>query len=59
MSEFQTALDIVQSTLRDLRDMGVELRASTESLDRLAHTRTAAPVISEKASVAAPMAGRG
>ena len=28
MSEFQTALDLVQSTLRDLRDMGVELRAS-------------------------------
>ncbi|HSI15378.1 MAG TPA: uracil-DNA glycosylase [Chthoniobacter sp.] len=47
MSEFQTALDLVQSTLHDLRDMGVELRASAESLERLANTRTAGPVIAE------------
>ncbi len=49
MSEFQSALDLVQSTLRDLRDMGVELRASAESLERLANTKTAtsASVVAE------------
>jgi DNA polymerase len=43
MSEFQTALDLVQSTLHELREQGVELRASAESLERLANTRTSAP----------------
>lgn len=47
MSEFQTALDLVQSTLRDLRDMGVELRASADSLERLVNTRNATPVVAE------------
>jgi DNA polymerase len=56
MSEFQTALDLVQSTLRDLRDMGVEIRASAESLERLANTRTAAPVGAEIPSAPAAVA---
>jgi DNA polymerase len=43
MSEFQTALDLVHSTLRELREQGVEMRASVESLERLASTRSAAP----------------
>jgi DNA polymerase len=51
MSEFQTALDLVQSTLRDLRDMGVELRASAESLERLANTSAAAPTVAEASPV--------
>jgi uracil-DNA glycosylase len=45
MSEFQTALDLVHSTLRELREQGVELRASAESLERLASTPSSAPVI--------------
>lgn len=46
MSEFQNALDLVYSTLRELREQGVELRASTDSLERLASTRTTAPAVS-------------
>jgi len=42
MSEFQTALDLVQSTLRELHEQGVELRASAESLERLASMPAAA-----------------
>jgi uracil-DNA glycosylase family 4 len=38
MSEFQTALDLVQSTLRELREQGVDLRASADALARLAST---------------------
>lgn len=51
MSEFQTALDLVQNTLRDLRDMGVELRASADSLERLANTRPATPIVAEASPV--------
>ncbi|MEP6668754.1 MAG: uracil-DNA glycosylase [Chthoniobacter sp.] len=47
MSEFQSALDLVHSTLRELSEQGVELRASAESLERLASTRAA--VAEEKA----------
>jgi len=44
MSEFQTALDLVDRTLRDLREQGVDLCASAQSLARLADTgRDAAP----------------
>jgi len=50
MSEFPNALDLVYSTLRELREQGVELRASTEALERLANTRTAAPVASSSAA---------
>ncbi len=45
MNEFQTALDHVHATLSDLREQGVELRASADALARLADTstRSAAP----------------
>ena len=45
MNEFQTALDHVHATLSDLREQGVELRASADALARLAETptRSAAP----------------
>jgi len=43
MSEFQSALDLVHSTLRELSEQGVELRASAESLERLVNTRSSAP----------------
>ena len=36
MSEFQAALDFVHSTLRELHEQGVEVRASAESLAQLA-----------------------
>ena len=50
MSEFQTALDLVHSTLREMRDQGVELRASAESLAQLASVPVAPepPVVSRK-----------
>ena len=54
MSEFQTALDLVQSTLHELREQGVELRASAESLERLANTRSSAPAAPE--TISAPPA---
>jgi len=41
MTEFQTALDHVHATLSDLREQGVELRASAGALARLTDTRTA------------------
>ena len=44
MSQFQTALDVVHSTLRDLHEQGVELRASSDSLSRLASTPPAEAV---------------
>lgn len=62
MSEFPQALDLVYSTLRELREQGVELRASAEALERLANTRTAAvagppaPSAQPSVSVAAPVA---
>ncbi len=56
MSEFPNALDLVYSTLRDLRDQGVELRASTDALERLASTRTAASAVSKTAAVEPPVA---
>ena len=40
MTEFQSALDHVHSTLSDLREQGVELRASADALARLAETPT-------------------
>ena len=45
MNEFQTAIDHVHATLSDLREQGVELRASADALARLAETptRSAAP----------------
>ena len=45
MTEFQTAIDHVHATLSDLREQGVELRASADALARLAETptRSAAP----------------
>jgi DNA polymerase len=46
MSEFQTALDLVHSTLSELREQGVELRASAESLERLANV----PAVAESDS---------
>ena len=45
MSEFQSALDLVHSTLRELQAQGVDLRASTESLERLAHTHSSVHAI--------------
>ena len=42
MTEFQTALDHVHTTLSDLREQGVELRASAAALTRLADTPTTA-----------------
>lgn len=36
MSEFETALDLVHTTLRDLQDRGVKMSASAEALARLA-----------------------
>lgn len=36
MSEFETALDLVHATLRDLHDRGAKLSASAEALERLA-----------------------
>ena len=42
MTEFQSALDHVHATLSDLREQGVELRASAAALTRLADTPTAA-----------------
>ncbi|MDR3402378.1 MAG: uracil-DNA glycosylase [Chthoniobacter sp.] len=45
MSEFQSALDLVHTTLRELSEQGVDLRASTESLERLAHTHSSATPI--------------
>ncbi|EDY22293.1 phage SPO1 DNA polymerase-related protein [Chthoniobacter flavus Ellin428] len=61
MSEFPNALDLVYSTLRELREQGVELRASADALERLANTRTVAPVSTPTAAppaaaVAAPVA---
>ena len=44
MSRFQTALDVVHSTLRELHEQGVELRASADTLARLASTPPAEPV---------------
>ena len=53
MSEFQTALDLVHSTLRELREQGVELRASAESLAQLASVR---PVVAPPAAARAESA---
>ncbi len=47
MSEFETALDLVHSTLRDLQEQGAELSASVESLERLASLPR--PVVQETA----------
>ncbi len=44
MSQFQTALDVVHSALRDLHEQGVELRASADALARLASTPPAEAV---------------
>jgi DNA polymerase len=46
MSEFQTALDLVESTLREYQERGVELRASTAALESLANLQpVAAPAL--------------
>jgi DNA polymerase len=65
MSEFQTAVDLVETTLRELRDQGVELRASAEALERLAATpseastgRDAAPSASSGGTKVAGLADR-
>ena len=42
MTEFQSALDHVHATLSELREQGVELRASAAALARLENTPTAA-----------------
>ena len=42
MTEFQSALDHVHATLSELREQGVELRASAAALTRLASTPTTA-----------------
>jgi DNA polymerase len=44
MSQFQSALDVVHSALRDLHEHGVELRASADALARLASTPPAEAV---------------
>jgi DNA polymerase len=53
MSDIESAFDFVQRTLLDLKEQGVELRASAESLSRLASTplaaKSAAPVLEPKA----------
>jgi DNA polymerase len=41
MSEFQTALDLVESTLREHQERGVKLRASAASLESLASLASA------------------
>ena len=55
MNEFQSALDHVHTTLADLREQGVELRASAASLARLASTPTAAVPVPAPLPVAAPV----
>ncbi len=46
MSEFQTGLDLVHTTLRDLHAQGAKLHASAAALDRLASLEpVAAPVV--------------
>jgi DNA polymerase len=51
MSEFQTALDLVQGTLRELHEQGVELRASADALSRLANTPSMAEPLPAPVSV--------
>jgi DNA polymerase len=58
MSEFQNAVDLVEQTLRGLREQGVDLRASADSLNRLAQTKdalaTARPPLAETPARKAP-----
>ncbi len=62
MNEFQSALDHVHTTLTDLREQGVELRASATALARLAGTPTAAapaPVVETRLLSHQPAAPSG
>ncbi len=43
MSQSQTAIDLVYESLRNFRDRGVELRASTNALERLSQSQAAGP----------------
>ena len=54
MNDFTTALDHVHATLSDLREQGVELRASAEALARLTDTPTVAKSAPETVLRAAP-----
>ena len=53
MSEFQNAVHLVEQTLRDLHEQGLEVRASADSLERLALAVKQAPAISRTASTEA------
>ena len=57
MNEFQSAIDHVHATLSDLREQGVELRASAASLARLANTPTAAKPAPAPLPGSAPVSG--
>jgi DNA polymerase len=49
MSQPESALDLVYNALREMREQGVELRASSEALERLAGTRGAVSAVPVKA----------
>ena len=58
MNAFQTALDHVHSTLAGLHEQGVELRASTSALARLATTPAVAPAAATLSAPAPVVATR-
>jgi DNA polymerase len=47
MSDFQKAVEIVHEALHQLREHGIELRASAAALERLAETAALTPAIAE------------
>jgi DNA polymerase len=58
MSEFQTALDLVHTTLRDLQEQGTELRASAASLEQLTNVAPVTPAPQPVAEIKADPTGR-
>ena len=57
MTEFRSAIDHVHATLSELREQGVEMRASAASLARLASTPTAAKPAPAPLPCPAPVSG--
>lgn len=55
MNDFQSALDHVHATLHELREQGVDLRASAAALERLAETPTALGPASETPAARPPV----
>ena len=55
MNEFHSALDHVRATLTDLREKGVQLRASSAALSRLAETPTLAKPVPEPVPSPSPV----